>query len=163
MAETNELDEQREPGTVKPRAKRRGGRRHRGGIERGEIQRILDGVAAALSTNDARIAAQAFEAPAYVIGDDLARGLGTAEEVEGFLASERERLSAREIATTRASIVRIDRATREIVLVTVQWSYLDANGAEAAEDRWTCAVQRDARGAVRIRLIVLQGAKPPTH
>jgi len=163
MAETNELDEQREDGGAKPRAKRRGGRRHRGGIGRAEIQQLLDALAAAMITGGANIAAQTWEAPAFVLGDEVARSLATAEDIEGFLIAERERLVAREIASTRASIIRVDRATRQIVLATVQWSYLDASGAEVAEDRWTCALQRDARGAVRVRMAVLQGARPPTH
>jgi len=122
-----------------------------------EVQELLDRFARAMTSGDGRAAAALWETPALVLGDDMARAVGSAAEVEAFFGGAKEQYNRLGIVDTRAEIRGLEALTAKIVLVTVRWPRLDGSGAEKGSETSTYTLRRDDGGALRIRVAMMQG------
>jgi hypothetical protein len=151
-----EARSERVPPTGEPSKKRsRRGRMRR--IERAELQAFFDDMVRALVKGDGRHAAELFDPPAYLLGDENAQAILTQEEIVGFFTGAKEQYTARGIADTRAEIVRLDRITSRLVMVTLRYPWLADNGSEIGEERASYIIQRGFDGGLKIRVALMRG------
>jgi hypothetical protein len=122
-----------------------------------EVQEFLDRFARALTSGDGHAAAALWETPALVLGDDVARAVGSPAEVEQFFGGAKAQYNARGIFGTRAEIRGLEALTANLVLVTVRWPQLGAGGGEVGEEVSTYALRRDDADGLRIRVAMMQG------
>jgi hypothetical protein len=101
--------------------------------DRSEVQNVLDRFARAITAGDGRAAADIWETPALVLGDEQVMTVSSPQEVEQFFGGGKEQYNARRITDTRPEIVSLDWPTRQIAIVEVRWPYLDADGRASAK------------------------------
>jgi hypothetical protein len=129
--------------------------------DRQDVQAFLDDFARKLTSGDARAVAGLWATPAYVIGDDMALAVSTADEVEKFFAPAKKEYNERGIADTRAEILELNWLTDRIALVSVRWPYLDGKGKEKGSESSTYTLRRDDSGAFKLHVSVMQGVATP--
>ncbi|QJR15884.1 hypothetical protein [Usitatibacter palustris] len=124
-----------------------------------EVQGFLDDWSAAITSGDGHAAAEFWDVPALVLGDDMARPVASATEIEKFFGGAREQYNAKDITGTRAVILGLEELTPKIALVTVRFPWIDSKGDEKGGETSTYTLHRDAAGALRIRGAVMHGAE----
>ena len=154
-AESETPSERVAPATEPGKKRSRRGRMRR--IERAELQTFFDDMVRALVRGDGRHAAELFDPPAYLLGDDNAQAILTQEEIVGFFTGMKEQLTAHGVSDTRAEIVRLDRITSRLVMVTLRYPWLAENGAEIGEERASYILQRGFDGGLKIRVALMRG------
>lgn len=125
-----------------------------------EVQRFLDRFARALTAGDGRTVATLWETPALVLGDTMARMVGSPQEVETFFGGAKQQYNQRGITGTRGDIQRLQWLTDRICQVTVRWPYLNAANQEIGEESSTYILRRDDAGQLRIHATIMQGEAP---
>lgn len=125
------------------------------------MQHFLDRLGQALTAGRADVVAKMWDIPAFVIGDDMARSVATAEEVETFFRGAREQYNSRGIVDTRAEIQREQWLTERMVLVDVRWPHLDDHRREIGHETSTYMLRIDDSGHLRLRLAIMRGASEP--
>jgi hypothetical protein len=116
----------------------------------------LDEFAQALTNGDAKAISGMWEVPAFVLGDE-GRVVNTPVEVEQFFAGAQDEYNERGIMDTRAEIETLEWPTDRIVLATVRWPYLDADGREVGAESSTYALCRDEDGELKMRVVIMRG------
>ncbi|HEY8947037.1 MAG TPA: hypothetical protein VIM73_22490 [Polyangiaceae bacterium] len=124
-----------------------------------EVQALLDRFARALTAGDGEAAADLWEAPAFVIGDTGTHPVGSRDEVVQFFSGAREQYNSLGIIETRAEIVDLEWISDNLLVVRVRWPHLDAQGRERGEESSSYTMMRDANGALKIRVVLMRGAK----
>jgi hypothetical protein len=122
-----------------------------------EVQSLFDEFARALTSGDGELIARLWEAPAFVVGDGVARGVASLDEVRDFFRTAKDHYNERGIIDTRADMVRTDWPTKQIALVEIHWPYFDTDGKEIGGERSTYTLRRDEHGALKIRAVVMHG------
>lgn len=123
-----------------------------------EVQEFLDRMGRAVTSGDGRAAAQMWENPALVLGDEQAMAISSSKELEQFFGGAKEQYNAKGITDTRAEIVRLDRPTERIAIVEVRWPYLDSRGSSHGSETSTYTLRRDDKGTLKLRMAVMHGA-----
>jgi ketosteroid isomerase-like protein len=126
--------------------------------DRSEVQAMLDRFARAITAGDGRAAADVWETPALVVGDEQVMAVSSQQEVEQFFGSGKEQYNARGITDTRPEIVSLDWPTRKIAIVEVRWPYLDAEGKNVGEETSTYTLRRNEAGELKLRVALMHGA-----
>jgi hypothetical protein len=127
--------------------------------QQAEVQLFLDRFGRAVTSGDGRAAAELWETPALVLGDDQVMAVGSAKEVEQFFGGAKEQYNARGITDTRAEIVKLEWPTEKIAFVEVRWPYLDASGETKGEETSTYVLRREGNGRLKLRAAVMHGAR----
>ena len=122
------------------------------------VQEFLDGMGQALTAGDAEAVADMWQAPAYVLGDDLAQTVMEHAELVQFFSGAREQYNARGITDTHPDIVRLDEITDRIVCVRVRWPWIDDKGREIGGETSTYTLRRDGGEEWKVRIAVMHGA-----
>ena len=125
---------------------------------RDEVQQLLDDLAAALTAGDGARAANAWDVPALVLGDQQVHAVATRQEVASFFGGAREQYNQRGITDTRAEILDLRWPTDRMAIAVVRWPYLDTQGREKGTETSTYVLRRDERGALKLRVAVMHGA-----
>lgn len=99
----------------------------------------------------------AWETPAFVIGDDMARAVASDGEVEAFFSGAKDQYNQRGIVDTRAVIEREDWLTDRMVSVDVRWPYLDGRGQTIGSESSTYVMRRADDGTLRLRIAIMRG------
>lgn len=121
------------------------------------VREFLDRFASALTAGDGRAVAALWETPAFVLGDQMARVVNSAQEVEQFFSGAKDQYNARGIAEARAEILELDWLSEHIVQVEARWPYLDAYGQELGHETSTYTLMRNEEGSLRLRVAVMHG------
>jgi hypothetical protein len=125
--------------------------------ERGPVQKFLDDMANAMTSGDTERLAGMWQAPSYVIGDDMERAVNTPEEVKQFFAGAKDSYNARGVTGTRGEIEELQWITDRMVIVTVRWPYIDAKGNENGDERSTYLLRRDKSNELKVCVAMLHG------
>jgi hypothetical protein len=128
-----------------------------GGVDRAEVQTLLDKLARALTAGDGKKVAALWEVPALVIGVDGVIAVNALAEVERFFGGARAQYNAQGIVDTRGDIVRLDWANERIATVSVRWPYIDQEGREHGAEQSTYTLRRDDDGDLKIRAVTMHG------
>lgn len=130
---------------------------------REEVQDFLDRFARAVTRGDTRAIVPLWETPAFVIGDQEVRTVGSTEEIEQFFGGAKEQYNAQGITDTRAEIVRLDWLSPRLALVEVRWPYIEPDGGEAGYETSSYVLRRDPRNQLRLRVAVMHGSSAGMH
>lgn len=131
--------------------------------QRGELQECLDKLARAITAGDGKAAAALWEAPAFVIGDEMAMPITELAEAEKFFGGAKEQYNERGIVDTRAEIIDEEWIGDRIVVAKVRWPYLDEAGREVGAERSDYTFRRNDRGELKVRSVLMRGIVPGTH
>lgn len=154
LPESGERTERVAPAAERKKRSRRGRMRR---MERAELQTFFDDMVAALVRGDGKKVAELFDPPAYILGNEMARAVLTQDEIVGFFSGAKDEYQARGVLGTRAEIVRLDRITNRLVMVTLRFPWLAKDGAEVGEERSSYIVQRAVDGHIKIRVAIMRG------
>jgi len=127
----------------------------------GVVRDLLNRLARALTSGDARTVASMWAVPALVIGNDGVQAVNSSREVEQFFSGAKEQYNSRGITDTRADIHRLEWATDRIAAVDVRWPYLNDRGEEKGEEASTYILRRDDAGNLKLHVALMRGASTP--
>lgn len=122
------------------------------------VEELLDQFARALTTGDARKAAELWETPAFVVGDAEVRAIDAPEVLKEFFGGAKEHYEALGVVDTRPEISVLDWITERIAIVEVRWPWLDERHREVGDETSTYILRRDDSGKLRLRVAVMHGA-----
>jgi hypothetical protein len=122
-----------------------------------DVRHYLDLYAHAVTTGDAKAIARMWDFPALVMGDQGARTVSSADELERLFAGVKDQYSARGIIDTRPDIERVEWLTEHIVSADVRWPLFDSDGHERGAEASTYLLMRDSSGALKLRVAVARG------
>jgi hypothetical protein len=100
-----------------------------------------------------------WEAPALVLGDSMAQPVSSTDELVEFFSGAKEQYNERGVVDTRPEIMRLDWVTERMVIVSVRWPWLDANGRERGDEASTYTLRRGRDGVLKMRVAVMHGAR----
>jgi hypothetical protein len=126
-----------------------------------EVQAFFDRMARAITSGDTRAIAGQWAVPALVLGDTMAKAVGTIQEVEQFFSGAREQYNQRGITDTRAEIFGLEWVTDRMAIVDVRWPYLDAHGEENGSESSTYVIRRGDDGLIKLQAALFRGAATP--
>lgn len=121
------------------------------------VQAYLDRFAEALTAGDGEAIAAMWQAPAFVLGADMARVVNSSAEVAEFFGGAREQYNAMGVTDTKAEIVRLDEVNDRLVMVRVHWPWLDAEGNEVGGETSTYTLSREKDEDWKLRVAVMHG------
>lgn len=122
-----------------------------------EAQRFFDQLARGLTAGDGWRVAKLWGTPALVIGADMVKAIGSADEVATFFGSAKDEYNKRGISETRAQVQRLDWVNDRLVVADVRWPYLDGRGHEIGGESSTYVLRRDETGELKLYGAVLRG------
>jgi hypothetical protein len=128
-------------------------------IVHGEVQDLLDQLAKAVTSGDGEAVAALWEVPAFVIGDDMAMAVGTRDEIAKFFGGAKDEYNARGITSTRPNIMDLERIGERVVIASVRWPHLDANGKEVGSEASDYTLRRDDSGKLKVRSVLMRGVQ----
>ena len=98
------------------------------------IRSLFERLGRALSAANAEDAAQCWETPALILGDEGANVLSRAENIEQMFRQTIEWYRSRELTTTKPEIERVARLSDTLMEVDVRWPAFDKTGVEKATE-----------------------------
>lgn len=125
---------------------------------RHELEGILERLARAITSGDGRGAAELWETPAFVIGDEQVFTVNAPEELVDFFSGAKEQYNARGITGTYPEILSARWITDRMVITEVRWPYLDSHGTKQGKEASTYLLRRDDSGHLRLRVAAMHGA-----
>ena len=128
-----------------------------GRADEAELQELLERVARAVTSGDAKAAARMWEAPALVMSDQGVHAVATSAEVEKFFEGSKQQYNQLGIVDTRPEIRRLTWPTERMAIVEVRWPWLDKRGQEAGSETSTYTLRRDDSGQLKLRAAVMHG------
>jgi hypothetical protein len=126
------------------------------------VRILLARLAHALTSGDGRAAAELWETPALVLGDDMALTVIAAADLQEVFGGAKAQYNARGITDTRPDVLRLDWVTSRLAIVEVRWPYLAPDGDEVGEETSTYIIRREDDGRLAIRAAVMHG-EAETH
>ncbi|MDQ3365311.1 MAG: hypothetical protein M3680_07785 [Myxococcota bacterium] len=124
---------------------------------RGEVQELLDALAAAIASGDATAVARLWETPALVIGEEGVIHVTGPDDVTRWFADAQVQVTARGLTSTHGDLIDLKRVGSRIVIATVRWPYLDASGHPVGAASADYTLRRDDAGQLKIRAVLLRG------
>lgn len=121
------------------------------------VQEFLDTFAVAMTSGDVDALARLWEAPAFLIGDQVTRGIDDIDDIRTLFRDAKANYNRVGIVATNAEIVRLDEISDRIISVRVRWPYLDAAGNEVGAECSTYTLRRNLDGEWRLRVALMHG------
>jgi hypothetical protein len=131
-------------------------------VDEHEVRHYFDVYARALTSGDGETIAALWEAPALLLSDKGVRTVKTADELARVFVGVRGLYALRGIVDTRPDIQLVEWHTERIVSVRVRWPLFDALHRELASTSSVYTLVRDRAGALRLRVVVMQGETEPS-
>jgi uncharacterized protein (TIGR02246 family) len=121
------------------------------------VRALLERMARALTSGDARAVASLWAAPALIIGPDGTQAVGAIEELAEILGGAKDQYNARGVVDTRPDVVSLRWATDSIAIVEVRWPWLDEHRNEVGEEVSTYTITREGVEGLKLRVAVMHG------
>ena len=113
----------------------------------------------ALVAGDGRTIAGMWGIPSLVLGADTVLSVQSSDQVEAFFGGAKDQYNRAGITATHPDITSLRWLTDRLVVVTVRWPYLDANGEEVGAESSTYTLRRDERGEFKLFVAVMHGVE----
>lgn len=126
---------------------------------RAQVQEYLNRFSRALVAGDGRTIAGMWGIPALVLGDETVMAVSSPAEVEAFFGGAKDQYNKAGITTTHPDITSLRWLTDRLVLVTVRWPYLNANGDEVGAESSTYTLRRDDQGDFKLFIALMHGVE----
>lgn len=123
----------------------------------GEVQRLFDRLARAVTSGDGWRVARLWGTPGFVVGGNKLKPVSSADEVATLFASAKDDYTKRGISDTRAEVKHVDWVDDRLITADVRWPHLDGHGHEIGGESSTYAMRRDETGELKIYVAVLRG------
>jgi hypothetical protein len=124
-----------------------------------QVQEYLNRFSRALVAGDGRTIAGMWGIPSLVLGADTALSVQSQDQVEAFFGGAMDQYNKAGIVATHPDITSLRWLTDRLVVVTVRWPYLDANGEEVGAESSTYTLRRDERGEFKLFVAVMHGVE----
>lgn len=121
------------------------------------VQAYLDEFCDAMTSGDVQTVAALWAIPAFIVDKNDTRVVHERREVEEFFRGAPEMYAQRGIDDTRAEIEHLDVIDETLVLVTVRWPYIDAQGEEIGEESSTYTLKADSSGNFKMCVCTMRG------
>jgi hypothetical protein len=122
-----------------------------------KVQDYLDRFCDAMTAGDTKTMGSLWSVPAFVVDKKDTRIISDTAEVETFFAGAPEMYAQRGIEDTRAEIQTLDMIADTLVMVTVRWPYIDAEGEEIGEESSTYTLKADDSGNFMMVVCTMRG------
>jgi hypothetical protein len=119
-----------------------------------QIHEMLEGLGHALSEGDLPAIADAWEAPALVLGDEGAMPVADSEQVKRFFSQAVAWYHEHGMQSTRPEVMRVEFYSPRLAAVDVRWPAFDAQGARTSSELSHYMVHEGRDGKPRIQVAV---------
>lgn len=128
-----------------------------GPSDRASVQEYLDRFATAMTSGDTKTMAKLWGVPAFVIGPEMAKAVQSEAEVEEFFGGAQAMYNERGIIDTRPEIMDLDWIGEDLVVVTVNWPYLDQNEKVVGSEKSSYTLLKGEDGSFKVRVVTMRG------
>ena len=128
-------------------------------VVHGEVQDLFDEIVKAVVAGNGEAVAALWETPGFVIGEDMVMAIESREQLAQFFGSAKAQYNERGITSTRADVIDLERIGQRIVIATVRFPHLDANGREVGSESSDYTLRRDDHGKLRVRSVLMRGER----
>jgi hypothetical protein len=101
--------------------------------------------------------AKLWGVPAFVIGSTMAKAVQSEDDVEELFSGTKAMYNERGIIDTRPEIMDLDWIGEDLVVVNVNWPYLDQNERVVGSEKSSYTLLRGEDGSFKVRVVTMRG------
>ncbi len=133
------------------------------GLATQEVVDLLEQFATAITKGDGDAAAELFDVPTFIIGDNVEFMTHDLDEIAAFMGKGKAEYNKRGVVGTNVDIIHLHFMGDRLALVEVRWPWIDERGEEIGAESSTYTLRRDDDGHFKIRMALMHGREHEAH